>query len=98
MITLQALYAAHTGKISDKWSLYLSEYERLFAAYRQRPIRLLEIGIQNGGSLELWAKYFEAAEAIVGCDIDPRCADLRFCDPRISVLVADANSTLGYKG
>jgi hypothetical protein len=98
MITLQELYAAHTGKISDKWSLYLSEYERLFAAYRQRPIRLLEIGIQNGGSLELWAKYFEAAEAIVGCDIDPRCADLRFGDPRISVLVADANSTLGYKG
>jgi hypothetical protein len=53
---------------------------------------LLEIGVQNGGSLDIWGQYFSAAEKIIGCDIDIRCADLQYGDPRIVVIVADANS------
>ncbi|HEX9872458.1 MAG TPA: hypothetical protein VGC99_28455, partial [Candidatus Tectomicrobia bacterium] len=48
--TLEQLYAEHSGKVSDKWSSYLTEYGRIFADYRHKPIRLLEIGVQNGGS------------------------------------------------
>ena len=88
---LDALYAAHDGKVSDKWALYLGEYDRLFHPYRDRPVRLLEIGIQNGGSLELWARYFPNAARIVGCDINPACRQLQYDDPRIAVVVADAN-------
>ncbi|MGK2926700.1 MAG: glycosyltransferase [Lysobacterales bacterium] len=91
---LQQLYRAHTGKVADKWGLYLEEYERLFADFRLREVRLMEIGVQNGGSLEIWAKYFSAARAIVGCDIDPECADLDFEDPRISVVVGDVNDDI----
>ncbi len=89
--TLAELYESHTGKVSDKWSLYLTEYDRLFAPYREQPVRLLEIGIQNGGSLEIWAQYFEQASSLVGCDINPDCAGLRYDDPCISVVVGDAN-------
>ena len=46
-------------------------------------------GFQNGGSLDVWAKYFKNAEAIVGIDIAPKCADLVYSDPRISVLIGD---------
>ena len=92
MKTLQQFYEAHEGKVSDKWKLYLEEYDRLFGAFRDKPINLLEIGIQNGGSLEIWAKYFEQANHIVGCDINEDCAALKFDDPRISVVVGDANS------
>ena len=90
--TLEQLYADHHGKVSDRWSLYLSEYDRLFSAYRDRPIRMLEIGIQNGGSLEIWSKFFPNAERIVGCDINPACAMLRFEDSRVAVVVGDANT------
>jgi glycosyltransferase involved in cell wall biosynthesis len=83
------LYRSHEGKVSDKWQRYLEEYDRLFAHFRNKPIRILEIGVQNGGSLEIWAKYFARAEAIVGCDINPKCATLQFEDPRISVIVGD---------
>jgi len=89
--TLHQLYEEHTGKVSDKWSLYLTEYDRLFDYYRDRPVRLLEIGIQNGGSFDIWSKYFSDAAALVGCDIDPKCARLNYKDPRIGVIVGDAN-------
>ena len=56
------------------------------------PLRLLEIGIQNGGSLEIWPKFFPNAQQIVGCDIRPECARLTYRNPRISVVVGDANS------
>ena len=90
--TLHQLYVEHVGKSSDKWSLYLAEYDRLFDAFRDRPVRLLEIGIQNGGSLEIWSKYFPHAAALIGCDIDPACALLEYDDPCIAVIVGDANA------
>lgn len=89
--SLKQLYETHQGKISDKWSIYLAEYDRIFATYRNQPIRMLEIGIQNGGSLEIWAKYFPNAEKFIGCDINPDCAKLIYDDSRISVVVGDAN-------
>src|SRR5438128_2002102 len=89
--TLRELYATHTGKMSDKWSLYLDEYDRLFASMWDRPVRLLEIGVQNGGSLEIWSQFFPKAQAIVGCDINPDCERLTYDDPRIGVIVGDAN-------
>jgi O-antigen biosynthesis protein len=91
--TLHELYANHTGKMSDKWSLYLDEYDRLFASMSDRPVRLLEIGVQNGGSLDIWSQFFPKAEAIVGCDINSDCGNLTYDDPRIGIIVGDANDT-----
>ena len=90
--TLAQLFAEHSGKVSDKWSIYITEYDRLFQPYRDQPVRLLEIGIQNGGSLEIWSKYFTNAIKFIGCDINPDCAKLQFDDPRITVVVSDANT------
>ena len=42
--TLQQIYVEHTGKMTDRWSLYLTEYNRLLDIYRNKPISLLEIG------------------------------------------------------
>lgn len=86
------MFTEHTGKVSDKWSFYLDEWDRLFGDYQRLPIHLFEIGIQNGGSLEIWAKYFSQAEKIVGCDIDEKCKELSYSDDRIHVVVIDANS------
>lgn len=90
--TLWELSKAHKGKVSDKWSSYLDEYQRLFQAYQDLPVALLEIGIQNGGSMEIWGKYFGKATSLTGCDINEKCRALTFEDPRIAVIVGDANS------
>src|SRR5665213_2592275 len=90
--TLKHLCLEHTGKLSDKWEIYLSEYERIFYEYRGRPVSLLEIGVQNGGSLEIWSKYFPIAQKLVGCDINPKCCLLEYKDSRIAVVIGDANT------
>lgn len=88
----KTLFAQHRGKVSDKWSSYLDKYDQLFASYRDQPIRLLEIGVQNGGSLELWGQLFSHAEKIIGCDIDIKCAQLSFDHPNIAVVGANVNT------
>lgn len=92
MKSLRELYHDHQGKVSDKWSCYFEMYDRILSDYRDKPVSLLEIGVQNGGSLELWAKYFPLARAITGCDINHDCGCLRYADERIRVFVGDANS------
>ena len=89
---LARLYREHRGKVSDRWRSYLDNYDRLFSSYREKPVRILEIGVQNGGSLDLWLHYFPNAKIIVGCDIDPSCAALEYDDPRIRVVVGDASA------
>lgn len=88
--SLAELYDEHSGKLGDKWELYLSSYDMLFRDFRSRNVRILEIGNQNGGSLEVWAQYFPNFEKIVGCDIDEKCSGLTYADDRISVVVGDA--------
>jgi hypothetical protein len=92
MNDLLSLYSSHEGKLSDRWSSYLTHYSRILEPWRTRRVRLLEIGIQNGGSLELWSRFFPQPALLVGCDIDPKCASLRYDDRRIKVVVADASS------
>lgn len=62
---------------TDKWGVhwYCQHYERHFAAFRKRPITLLEIGIgglddprAGGNSLRMWRRYFPRGR-IVGIDI-----------------------------
>jgi hypothetical protein len=89
---IRQLYAAHDGYVSDKWEQYLSVYDDCFLSYKDKAIHLLEIGIQNGGSLEIWGKYFSNARHIVGCDIDTNCQALEFTDRRIRTVIGNINS------
>lgn len=48
---------------------YLRNYEQYFGGVRDQKLRLLELGIKEGGSLLLWRDYFPNA-LIVGLDIE----------------------------
>ena len=86
------IHRAHTGKVSDKWTSYFPVYDRLYRDIREQSVRIVEVGVQNGGSLEVLARYFPKAARIVGCDIVPACGNLRYDDPRVSVIVGDINA------
>ncbi len=55
-----------------KFPEYYSQYERHFSSLQHNDLRLLEIGVQYGGSLKMWEEYFPHA-TITGIDIDPLC-------------------------
>ena len=99
-MTPKSIYELHRdniGKISDKWESYLHFYDSALSPIRQAPINLLEIGIQNGGSLEVWANYFKSGLHFVGCDINPKCSTLKYNDHRISVVVGDINDRPSFQ-
>jgi hypothetical protein len=58
----------------DKWHHYFDVYHANFAPFRGRPITMLEIGVQRGGSLRMWQEYLGLEARIHGMDIDPACA------------------------
>jgi len=94
--TFTEIHLTKTGKVSDKWASYLPFYDNLFEPLREHPVSIFEIGVQNGGSLESYAEYFKNAESFVGCDIDNKCAELRFSDTRIQFILGDANAPTTY--
>jgi SAM-dependent methyltransferase len=63
---------AEIGKEFDTdkghWGAYMDCYERHFARLRDKPVRLLELGVHRGGSLLMWQRYFRLG-LIVGVDI-----------------------------
>lgn len=63
---------------------YLDAYERVLADRGVRSV--VEIGVQSGGSLRLWADLFPGAR-VLGVDIDPACAKL---DGPFEVVIGDA--------
>jgi hypothetical protein len=81
-------FSAHrAGRVLDKWAHYFPIYSRHFAPYRGRPVRILEIGIYRGGSLDMWQWYFGDQVTLVGIDIDE---DARAAsDPRHVVEIGD---------
>jgi Methyltransferase domain len=72
-----------------KWLHYLPVYESALSAFRSRPIRMIEIGVGRGGSLQVWRRYLHPEAVIVGIDIDPTTR--RFDNPsqRLHVRIGD---------
>jgi tetratricopeptide (TPR) repeat protein len=76
---------------TNKWGLsfYTPIYHALFGHLRERPVRLLEIGVGGygfrrigGASLAMWADYFMKG-TVVGIDIAEKDLDL---GPRVTLL------------
>jgi 23S rRNA U2552 (ribose-2'-O)-methylase RlmE/FtsJ len=66
---------------------YFDVYHRYFSKYRNTPVRILEIGVCDGGSLDLWREYFGDDARIFGVDINP--AVTRFTSHNIQIIIAN---------
>ncbi|WP_180982573.1 class I SAM-dependent methyltransferase [Methylocella silvestris] len=89
---LADLFFEKNSKTVDKWEQYLGVYERELKRFlrQEKPLDLLEIGVQNGGSLELWSQYLPSGSKITGIDIDTAVGALRFETENIEVHILDA--------
>jgi hypothetical protein len=77
---------------TDKYYVhaYMPVYEMLFKDYRDKNINFLEIGVQNGGSLELFKTYFING-SLTGIDIN-NCPPWLLKSDRIKFFKANAYS------
>jgi len=84
--------------VTDKNSLHSYcdyFYEDRFADFREQPVDVLEIGIDQGGSLILWANYFtNSSTNILGLDLEFRGNCQTDCGQysNIAIQLADAYS------
>lgn len=69
-------YSNQDRLLIHKWLHYFDIYDRHFSPYRARDVIVVEFGVYQGGSLQMWRDYFGPAARIVGVDIDPRCKTL----------------------
>lgn len=73
MNDLEKYFRENTGRLIDKWHHYFDIYERHFNRFRNKEIVILEIGLFQGGSLNMWRNYFGDRARIYGIDINPEC-------------------------
>lgn len=73
---LLEIFAGNQGEIVHKWHHYIPIYDRYLSRYRGTNAKILEIGVQNGGSLSMWRNFFGHQATLFGIDIDPSCAAL----------------------
>jgi len=73
---LEKYFRNNNKRLIHKWNHYFDIYERHFNRFRNKEIVILEIGVLQGGSLQMWKDYFGDKAKIFGIDIDPRCKEL----------------------
>jgi hypothetical protein len=83
------IVALHTGRLMNKWRHYFEIYDRHLARFRDRDVTLLEIGVESGGSLEVWRRYLGSKARIVGIDINPKCK--AYESPGTHVVIGSQN-------
>ena len=79
----------NSENLTNKWSNYFNIYEDLFKKYKNKDITFVEIGIHNGGSLDIWRKYFTKNTKIIGIDINPECKKFEKRDENIDVYIGN---------
>lgn len=79
--------ANRSGAVLDKWVHYFPIYHRHLNRFRDKPVRLLEIGVYRGGGLDMWSRYLGPDAKLVGLDIDE--AAVRAVHGRFPVVLGD---------
>jgi len=75
MNDLENYFKQNDKRLINKWLHYFDVYDRHFSKYRNKEIVIVEVGVSQGGSLQMWKSYFGDKARIYGVDIDERCKD-----------------------
>jgi predicted O-methyltransferase YrrM len=84
---LEEYFRNNDGRLIHKWMHYFDIYHRHFEKFRGEPVVVVEFGVSQGGSLQMWRNYFGDRATIYGIDIDERCASL--AGPGTHILIGD---------
>jgi len=95
LLDLKEIHLRNKRYVSDKWESYLDVYSEIFYNKRDKDgLTLLEVGIQNGGSLQTWLTYFTRIKKLIGTDIDPKCSKLKYKSKKVELVIGDINDNL----
>lgn len=87
MNDLEAYFTENEGRLIHKWKHYFEIYDRHFSRFRGKEVHLVEFGVFQGGSLQMWKRYFGDKCRIYGIDINPACKSLE--EDRVEIIIGD---------
>ena len=76
MNDLERYFNENKGRLIHKWHHYFEIYDNHFKRFRDKEVVILEIGVSQGGSLQMWKNYFGPKAKIYGVDLNPKCKEL----------------------
>jgi len=87
MNDLEKYFIENTGRQIYKWKHYFEIYDRHFSRFRGTDVHIVEFGVSQGGSLQMWKQYFGPNSKIFGIDINAHCKKLE--EEQIEIFIGD---------
>jgi len=84
-MNLEHYFYNNQDRLIHKWTHYFEIYEDLFSRFKGKKINILEIGLFQGGSIQMWQNYFGNDMHYFGVDINPNCK--KFEDKNVTVFI-----------
>jgi len=85
MPSTREIFENHSGNLLHKWDHYFEIYDRYFTPYAGKEVHVMEIGVSQGGSIDLWKKFFGEKLHYYGIDINPKCKNFESENVRIFI-------------
>ena len=92
MESFDVIFNKYDTDKNTKFHNYTRQYNTLFKEFRDKPIKYLEIGVFNGGSIKAFKEAFRNSTCILGLDIDNRCKKYEDIDNNIFIEIGDATN------
>jgi SAM-dependent methyltransferase/cephalosporin hydroxylase len=72
---------------------YTRQYDTLLNNFKDKPVKYLEIGVYNGGSVKAFRETFVNSTCILGLDIDNNCKKYENIDNNIFIEIGNATDS-----
>lgn len=76
-----------TGRGIWKWNNALEAYNRHLLQFQGTVVNGAEVGVQSGGSMQMWHTVLGQSAVLHGLDINPMCS--KFVDEKTSITIGD---------
>eukprot|EP00798_Chlamydomonas_sp_ICE-L_P006832 gene6832-30806_t len=93
---LQEIYRSYNeSHLFHHWMDYAPHYERHLPDPKiNKPVRMLEIGVQSGGSTRVWRQYYGSKLHYVGLDVNPKCKRSEVKEEHTYIVTGSQTDTL----
>lgn len=75
------------SRFITKYENYFGIYDRYISEISTKPVKMIEIGVQHGGSLQMWREVLGSDSAVHGIDIYAACK--RYEEEGVKIFIGD---------
>lgn len=90
MKSLHTIFNNYDTDKNSSFHNYTRQYQSLLNDFRDKPVKYLEIGVFNGGSIQAFRETFPKSTCIVGLDINHQCKLYENTKNNLFVEIGDA--------